>query len=60
MSLQKVVHLFKPTSIMTTVCKPTAFSSTKKLPTVYLWVSYVTQKIGEYFLSKVKLGAMPV
>jgi hypothetical protein len=41
---------------MTTVCKPTAFSSTKKQPTVYLQVSYVPQKIGEYFLSKVKFG----
>ena len=56
MSLQKVVHLFKPTSTKTTVCRPNTFSSTKILPTVYLWVSYVPQKVGEYFLSKVKFG----
>jgi hypothetical protein len=56
MSRQKVVHLFKPTSTVTTVCRPTVFSSTKKLSTVYLWVSHVPQKIGEYFLNNVKFG----
>jgi hypothetical protein len=41
---------------MTTVCRATAFSSSKKQPTVYLWVSFVPQRIDEYFLSKVKFG----
>ena len=40
----KWCNLFKPTSTMTTTCRSTAFSSTKKLPTMYLWVSYVYSK----------------